>query len=140
MRHPILGVGFLQQTVSLPSQAFISIYAIHWLQANMEGVTYEKAITIMEVTYNLANVVKSGGIIVSCILLLLLPNTSSKLGLIQLISLQLNDYLIIWFDYLLCSGAYSLQSFTIDQRFDCDFYVNCIKFNIILIYNTNSNG
>ncbi|XP_013146136.1 PREDICTED: DEP domain-containing protein 5 isoform X6 [Papilio polytes] len=48
MRHPTLGVGFLQQTVSLPSHAFVSIYAIHWLQANMEAVTYDKATTIME--------------------------------------------------------------------------------------------
>ncbi|KOB71213.1 DEP domain-containing protein 5 [Operophtera brumata] len=37
MRHPTLGVGFLQQTVSLPSHTFVSIYAIHWLQANMEA-------------------------------------------------------------------------------------------------------
>ncbi|XP_045491857.1 GATOR complex protein Iml1 isoform X1 [Colias croceus] len=48
MRHPTLGVGFLQQTVSLPSHAFVSIYAIHWLQANMENVTYEKATSLME--------------------------------------------------------------------------------------------
>lgn len=48
MRSSTLGVGFLQQTVSLPSHAFVSIYAIHWLQANMEGVTYEKATSIME--------------------------------------------------------------------------------------------
>ncbi|KPJ01766.1 DEP domain-containing protein 5 [Papilio xuthus] len=48
MRHPTLGVGFLQQTVSLPSHAFVSIYAIHWLQANMDSMTYEKATTIME--------------------------------------------------------------------------------------------
>ncbi|XP_050666491.1 GATOR complex protein Iml1 isoform X3 [Leptidea sinapis] len=48
MRHPTLGVGFLQQTVSLPSHTFVSIYAIHWLQANMENVTYEKATGIME--------------------------------------------------------------------------------------------
>lgn len=48
MRHPQLGVGFLQQTVSLPSHAFVSIYAIHWLQANVEGVTYEKGTHIME--------------------------------------------------------------------------------------------
>ncbi|CAG9783619.1 unnamed protein product [Diatraea saccharalis] len=48
MRSPTLGVGFLQQTVSLPSHAFVSIYAIHWLQANMEAVTYEKATSIME--------------------------------------------------------------------------------------------
>lgn len=49
MRHPTLGVGFLQQTVSLPSHTFVSIYAIHWLQANMEGITYDKAIAVMEV-------------------------------------------------------------------------------------------
>ncbi|XP_022819867.1 GATOR complex protein DEPDC5 isoform X5 [Spodoptera litura] len=48
MRNPQLGVGFLQQTVSLPSHTFVSIYAIHWLQANMEGVTYERAMSIME--------------------------------------------------------------------------------------------
>ncbi|KAG7307168.1 hypothetical protein JYU34_007319 [Plutella xylostella] len=48
MRSPTLGVGFLQQTVSLPSQAFVSIYAIHWLVANMEGCTTEKATAIME--------------------------------------------------------------------------------------------
>ncbi|KAH9637753.1 hypothetical protein HF086_009421 [Spodoptera exigua] len=48
MRNPQLGVGFLQQTVSLPSHTFVSIYAIHWLQANMEGVTYERATSIME--------------------------------------------------------------------------------------------
>ncbi|XP_052750556.1 GATOR complex protein Iml1 isoform X6 [Galleria mellonella] len=48
MRHPTLGVGFLQQTVSLPSHTFVSIYAIHWLQANMDGMTYEKATAIME--------------------------------------------------------------------------------------------
>ncbi|CAH2990811.1 unnamed protein product [Chilo suppressalis] len=48
MRSSNLGVGFLQQTVSLPSHTFVSIYAIHWLQANMEGVTYEKATSIME--------------------------------------------------------------------------------------------
>ncbi|CAH0720683.1 unnamed protein product, partial [Brenthis ino] len=48
MRHPSLGVGFLQQTVSLPSHTFVSIYAIHWLQANMENITYEKATNIME--------------------------------------------------------------------------------------------
>ncbi|KAL4714117.1 hypothetical protein ACJJTC_008471 [Scirpophaga incertulas] len=48
MRHPSVGVGFLQQTVSLPSHTFVSIYAIHWLQANMEGVSYEKATSIME--------------------------------------------------------------------------------------------
>ncbi|XP_032513466.1 GATOR complex protein Iml1 isoform X2 [Danaus plexippus] len=48
MRHQTLGVGFLQQTVSLPSHTFVSIYAIHWLQANMENVTYEKATNIME--------------------------------------------------------------------------------------------
>ncbi|CAH2074269.1 unnamed protein product, partial [Iphiclides podalirius] len=48
MRHPTLGVGFLQQTVSLPSHAFVSIYAIHWLQANMESMTQEKATVIME--------------------------------------------------------------------------------------------
>lgn len=49
MRHPSLGVGFLQQTVSLPSHTFVSIYAIHWLQANMENMTYERATNIMEV-------------------------------------------------------------------------------------------
>lgn len=49
MRHSSLGVGFLQQTVSLPSHTFVSIYAIHWLQANMENMTYEKATNIMEV-------------------------------------------------------------------------------------------
>ncbi|XP_072943926.1 GATOR complex protein Iml1 isoform X2 [Epargyreus clarus] len=48
MRSTTLGVGFLQQTVSLPSHTFVSIYAIHWLQANMENVTYEKATNIME--------------------------------------------------------------------------------------------
>lgn len=48
MRHPQLGVGFLQQTVSLPSQAFIAIYAIDWLQTNMESMTQEKATQIME--------------------------------------------------------------------------------------------
>ncbi|XP_050344899.1 GATOR complex protein Iml1 isoform X3 [Nymphalis io] len=48
MRHPSLGVGFLQQTVSLPSHTFVSIYAIHWLQANMENMTYEKATSCME--------------------------------------------------------------------------------------------
>ncbi|XP_053623506.1 GATOR complex protein Iml1 isoform X2 [Plodia interpunctella] len=48
MRHPTLGVGFLQQTVSLPSHTFVSIYAIHWLQTNMEGMTYEKSLAIME--------------------------------------------------------------------------------------------
>ncbi|KAL0841920.1 hypothetical protein ABMA28_014152 [Loxostege sticticalis] len=48
MRSVSLGVGFLQQTVSLPSHTFVSIYAIHWLQANMEGITYEKATAIME--------------------------------------------------------------------------------------------
>ncbi|KAL0893743.1 hypothetical protein ABMA27_013885 [Loxostege sticticalis] len=48
MRSVSLGVGFLQQTVSLPSHTFVSIYAIHWLQANMEGMTYEKATAIME--------------------------------------------------------------------------------------------
>ncbi|XP_037295548.1 GATOR complex protein Iml1 isoform X9 [Manduca sexta] len=48
MRHPTLGVGYLQQTVSLPSHTFVSIYAIHWLQANMEGMTVGKATAIME--------------------------------------------------------------------------------------------
>ncbi|XP_041977635.1 GATOR complex protein Iml1 isoform X2 [Aricia agestis] len=48
MRHPTLGVGFLQQTVSLPSHTFVSVYAIQWLQANMENMTYEKATSIME--------------------------------------------------------------------------------------------
>lgn len=51
MRHSSLGVGFLQQTVSLPSHTFVSIYAIHWLQANMENMTYEKATNIMEVWF-----------------------------------------------------------------------------------------
>ncbi|XP_034840644.1 GATOR complex protein Iml1 isoform X4 [Maniola hyperantus] len=50
MRHPSLGVGFLQQTVSLPSHTFVSIYAIQWLLANMENMTYEKATVIMQVT------------------------------------------------------------------------------------------
>lgn len=49
MRSPSIGVGFLQQTVSLPSHTFVSIYAIHWLQANMENMTYEKATSCMEV-------------------------------------------------------------------------------------------
>ncbi|XP_038215232.1 GATOR complex protein Iml1 isoform X5 [Zerene cesonia] len=48
MRHPTLGVGFLQQTVSLPSHTFVSMYSIHWLQANMENVTCQKATSIME--------------------------------------------------------------------------------------------
>ncbi|XP_026329344.1 GATOR complex protein DEPDC5 isoform X2 [Hyposmocoma kahamanoa] len=48
MRHPTLGVGFLQQTVSLPSHTFVSIYAIHWLQTNMENMTCDKAVNIME--------------------------------------------------------------------------------------------
>ncbi|XP_021209153.2 GATOR complex protein DEPDC5 isoform X2 [Bombyx mandarina] len=48
MRHPTLGLGFLQQTVSLPSHTFVSIYAIHWLQENMEGMDYEKAASLME--------------------------------------------------------------------------------------------
>ncbi|XP_049866618.1 GATOR complex protein Iml1 isoform X2 [Pectinophora gossypiella] len=48
MRHPTLGVGFLQQTVSLPSHAFVSIFAIHWLEINMENMTCEKATAIMD--------------------------------------------------------------------------------------------
>ncbi|XP_045519612.1 GATOR complex protein Iml1 isoform X2 [Pieris brassicae] len=48
MRNPSLGIAFLQQTVSLPSHTFVSIYAIHWLQANMENMTYEKATHFME--------------------------------------------------------------------------------------------
>ncbi|KAJ2952641.1 hypothetical protein O0L34_g6972 [Tuta absoluta] len=48
MRHPTLGVDFLQQTVSLPSHTFVSIFAIHWLQANMESMTGDRAINIME--------------------------------------------------------------------------------------------
>lgn len=51
MRHPTVGVGFLQQTVSLPSHTFVSIYAIHWLQANMENMTSERAVNIMEVIW-----------------------------------------------------------------------------------------
>ncbi|GBP54568.1 GATOR complex protein DEPDC5 [Eumeta japonica] len=48
MRHPILGVDFLHQTVSLPSHTFVSIHAIQWLQTNIEGMTAEKAANIME--------------------------------------------------------------------------------------------
>lgn len=50
MKHPLTGVGFMVQTVSLPSNAFVSIDAIQWIINHVEGVTdIEKAKAKMEV-------------------------------------------------------------------------------------------
>lgn len=68
MRSPSIGVGFLQQTVSLPSHTFVSIYAIHWLQANMENMTYEKATSCMEV-----GILIKRGFMVLCPIILKIP-------------------------------------------------------------------
>lgn len=53
-RHPVTGVGFTIQTVSLPSNTFVSIDAIQWLIYHVEGINdIEKAKDKMEVCIHL---------------------------------------------------------------------------------------
>lgn len=54
MKNPVTGVGFMVQTVSLPSNTFISIDAVQWLLDHVEGITdVNKAKDKMDVCRNL---------------------------------------------------------------------------------------
>lgn len=54
MKNSITGVGFMIQTVSLPSNTFISIDAVQWLLDHVDGlVDVNKAKDKMDVRKNL---------------------------------------------------------------------------------------